>query len=123
MIKKEENRRLCASSSTSITQKKHKRVVKLVTKAEFSSIIMSKLVTIFTLSLLLCFGLIYASRTHVQFDSMMISSSSPHEDVEANKGGDLMMEDESCEGEECLMRRTLAAHVDYIYTQKHKPRN
>ena len=32
--------------------------------------------------------------------------------------------DESCEGvgkEECLMRRTLAAHVDYIYTQKHKP--
>lgn len=32
--------------------------------------------------------------------------------------------DESCEGageEECLMRRTLAAHVDYIYTQKHNP--
>ncbi|KAK7330933.1 hypothetical protein VNO77_25139 [Canavalia gladiata] len=30
--------------------------------------------------------------------------------------------DESCEGvgeDECLMRRTLAAHVDYIYTQKH----
>ncbi|KAI9124048.1 hypothetical protein K1719_005348 [Acacia pycnantha] len=33
-------------------------------------------------------------------------------------------EGESCEGvggEECLMRRTLAAHLDYIYTQKHKP--
>ncbi|KAF5733226.1 phytosulfokines-like [Tripterygium wilfordii] len=32
--------------------------------------------------------------------------------------------EESCEGigeEECLMRRTLAAHIDYIYTQKHKP--
>ncbi|KAA8545749.1 hypothetical protein F0562_020800 [Nyssa sinensis] len=32
--------------------------------------------------------------------------------------------EESCEGlgeEECLMRRTLAAHVDYIYTQKQKP--
>lgn len=32
--------------------------------------------------------------------------------------------DENCEGigkEECLMRRTLAAHVDYIYTQNHKP--
>ncbi|PSS36012.1 Phytosulfokine-beta like [Actinidia chinensis var. chinensis] len=31
--------------------------------------------------------------------------------------------DESCEGvgdDECLMRRTLAAHVDYIYTQKQK---
>jgi hypothetical protein len=23
--------------------------------------------------------------------------------------------------EECLMRRTLAAHVDYIYTQEHNP--
>ncbi|XP_052195095.1 phytosulfokines-like [Diospyros lotus] len=32
-----------------------------------------------------------------------------HEDCEA--GGD----------EECLMRRTLAAHLDYIYTQKHQP--
>ncbi|KAF3434516.1 hypothetical protein FNV43_RR21601 [Rhamnella rubrinervis] len=35
-----------------------------------------------------------------------------------------VMVEESCEGvgeEECLMRRTLAAHIDYIYTQKHKP--
>ncbi|KAK8624848.1 hypothetical protein V6N13_089734 [Hibiscus sabdariffa] len=33
--------------------------------------------------------------------------------------------EDSCEGiveeEECLMRRTLAAHLDYIYTQKTKP--
>ncbi|XP_020255137.1 phytosulfokines isoform X2 [Asparagus officinalis] len=32
--------------------------------------------------------------------------------------------DEDCEGvgeEECLMRRTLTAHVDYIYTQDHNP--
>jgi len=32
--------------------------------------------------------------------------------------------EDSCQGvgeEECLMRRTLAAHVDYIYTQNHKP--
>ncbi|KAG8473524.1 hypothetical protein CXB51_035635 [Gossypium anomalum] len=33
--------------------------------------------------------------------------------------------EDSCEGiaeeEECLMRRTLAAHIDYIYTQKTKP--
>ncbi|KAJ6692360.1 PHYTOSULFOKINE-RELATED [Salix purpurea] len=32
--------------------------------------------------------------------------------------------EKSCEGvgeDECLMRRTLAAQVDYIYTQKHKP--
>lgn len=32
--------------------------------------------------------------------------------------------DESCEGigeEECMNRRTLVAHLDYIYTQKQKP--
>lgn len=32
--------------------------------------------------------------------------------------------EEICKGvgeEECLMRRTLAAHLDYIYTQNHKP--
>ncbi|TKY71226.1 Phytosulfokines 3 [Spatholobus suberectus] len=32
--------------------------------------------------------------------------------------------EETCQGigeEECLMRRTLAAHTDYIYTQKLKP--
>ncbi|XP_022727350.1 phytosulfokines-like [Durio zibethinus] len=47
-----------------------------------------------------------------------------HLDSEAEK---VQVED-SCEGiekeeeeEECLMRRTLAAHVDYIYTQKTKP--
>lgn len=33
--------------------------------------------------------------------------------------------EDKCEGvaeeEDCLMRRTLAAHVDYIYTQKTNP--
>ncbi|KAB5541223.1 hypothetical protein DKX38_014197 [Salix brachista] len=32
--------------------------------------------------------------------------------------------EKSCEGvgeDECLMRRTLTAQIDYIYTQKHKP--
>lgn len=32
--------------------------------------------------------------------------------------------DDDCDGEgeeDCLNRRTLAAHLDYIYTQKHKP--
>ncbi|KAE9586857.1 putative phytosulfokine [Lupinus albus] len=33
------------------------------------------------------------------------------------------LDNESCEGtEDCLMRRTLMAHLDYIYTEKHKPR-
>ncbi|TQD74061.1 hypothetical protein C1H46_040402 [Malus baccata] len=42
------------------------------------------------------------------------------EDVDVEKS----MVEESCEGvgeDECLTRRTLAAHIDYIYTQKHSP--
>ncbi|KAF7847567.1 hypothetical protein BT93_L2832 [Corymbia citriodora subsp. variegata] len=45
-----------------------------------------------------------------------------HVGVETKHEDDLM--DESCKGvgeEECLVRRTLAAHLDYIYTQKHHP--
>nr|XP_025613490.1 phytosulfokines 3 [Arachis hypogaea] len=69
-----------------------------------------------------CFGLIYASRPHLEFDAVtMISSSSMHEDVKTHKEGD-QLDDENCEGEKCLMRRTLAAHLNYIYTQ-YKPRN
>nr|KYP39477.1 Phytosulfokines 3 [Cajanus cajan] len=77
---------------------------------------MSKLATIFIFNfyLLICFGLIYASPPNVQFDDAIFS---PHGDVAA-----YVLDDESCEGiDECLMRRTLAAHVDYIYTQKNKP--
>ncbi|KAB2050897.1 hypothetical protein ERO13_A12G018600v2 [Gossypium hirsutum] len=44
-------------------------------------------------------------------------------DTETKRGD---VDDDICrgikeEGEECLMRRTLAAHVDYIYTQKANP--
>lgn len=39
---------------------------------------------------------------------------------EATEKVDQTVED-TCEGDDCLMRRTLAAHVDYIYTQKSKP--
>lgn len=42
---------------------------------------------------------------------------------EATKKVDQTVAD-SCdgvEGDDCLMRRTLAAHIDYIYTQKSKP--
>ncbi|KAG5018442.1 Phytosulfokines 3 [Glycine soja] len=94
---------------------------------------MSKLATF--LYLLICFGLTYASRPNVEFDAII----SPHrvhslellcfdfrlKDVSAYKTALAVLDDESCEGidgsEECLMRRTLVAHVDYIYTQKHKP--
>ncbi|CAK7347397.1 unnamed protein product [Dovyalis caffra] len=74
---------------------------------------MCKLATLFTVALLLSFTLTYAARPQpvLSDDSL---------DFKADEAAVV----ESCEGlgeEECLMRRTLAAHVDYIYTQKHKP--
>ncbi|XP_047162140.1 phytosulfokines-like [Vigna umbellata] len=72
---------------------------------------MSKQATFFTLLLLLSFNLIHASRPHPSLNTF----SSLHE---AEVDGEFCEE----ETEECLMRRTLAAHVDYIYTQKNKPK-
>ncbi|KAJ1377863.1 Phytosulfokine [Sesbania bispinosa] len=80
---------------------------------------MFKLTTLFTLALLLSFTLSFASRPN--------PGSSLPEDVANNKISKAELDDENCEGveatEECLTRRTLAAHLDYIYTQKHKPKN
>ncbi|GMI91076.1 phytosulfokine 4 precursor [Hibiscus trionum] len=70
---------------------------------------MSKLRNFFVAALLLNFMLCYAAFPLTE-----------HQGVEAKK----VDIDENCEGvgkEECLMRRTLAAHVDYIYTRNHKP--
>ncbi|CAK8573818.1 unnamed protein product [Lathyrus sativus] len=50
--------------------------------------------------------------------SPIISTNTPYEVLE-----DVDIE-ENCEGineDDCLMRRTLVAHTDYIYTQKQKP--
>ncbi|KAA8537871.1 hypothetical protein F0562_027549 [Nyssa sinensis] len=76
---------------------------------------MSKASTLFMVALLLLFMLTCAARpgrSLVKIQSL---------DAEAENIG---VDEASCEGvdkEECLMRRTLVAHVDYIYTQKHKP--
>ncbi|XP_021284857.1 phytosulfokines [Herrania umbratica] len=75
---------------------------------------MSNLRTLFIAALLINFMLSYAARPEPALPL------THHEEVEAEK----VEIDENCEGagkEECLMRRTLAAHVDYIYTQNHKP--
>ncbi|KAL5706684.1 hypothetical protein ACHQM5_024818 [Ranunculus cassubicifolius] len=78
---------------------------------------MSKLTTMFMITLLLFSTLLYvAARPNPK-----ASPSDIHYGV--GETGEKKMEmDESCEGvgeDECLMRRTLAAHTDYIYTQKH----
>ncbi|XP_022768624.1 phytosulfokines-like [Durio zibethinus] len=75
---------------------------------------MSKLSTFFIAALLLNFMLSYAARPEPALPLTQ------HKGFEAEK----VDVDENCEGvgkDECLMRRTLAAHVDYIYTQHHKP--
>ncbi|KAL7199551.1 hypothetical protein ACSBR2_021777 [Camellia fascicularis] len=78
---------------------------------------MSKLPTLcMVASLLLFFTLTCTARPEPAFHSVT-PMKTQHTDVGVEV-------EESCEGvgaEECLMRRTLAAHVDYIYTQKQKP--
>ncbi|XAR48438.1 hypothetical protein NMG60_11031260 [Bertholletia excelsa] len=76
---------------------------------------MPKLATLFVIALVLF--LMLTSAPARPGPPMGISQ---HGELEAEKAE--IDEEESCrEGdkEECLMRRTLAAHVDYIYTQKH----
>ncbi|KAF2295599.1 hypothetical protein GH714_033263 [Hevea brasiliensis] len=72
------------------------------------------------LTLLLCSTpLTYAARHEPAFSNGSLAKDQPQGVDEAE-----IVEEQSCEGageEECLMRRTLAAHIDYIYTQKHKP--
>ncbi|XP_054810773.1 phytosulfokines 3-like [Prosopis cineraria] len=83
---------------------------------------MGKLSVLFFTSIFLCYILTQASRPQpsVLKDS---SPETPHLGVESETEHEVTV-DERCEGigdEECLTRRTLAAHVDYIYTQKNKP--
>ncbi|XP_020209302.1 phytosulfokines-like [Cajanus cajan] len=76
---------------------------------------MSKVTALF-FTLLLCTILAHAMRPQPAFQQESSLARAHQQGVEAV--------DESCEGvgeDECLVRRTLAAHVDYIYTQKHNP--
>ncbi|XP_071723405.1 phytosulfokines 3-like [Rutidosis leptorrhynchoides] len=78
---------------------------------------MAKFITFFILALLFCSTLTYAARPEPpQPKAQQVEAGESHQSEKAM--------DEICEGvgeEECLMRRTLVAHTDYIYTQEHKP--
>ncbi|KAL1354577.1 hypothetical protein AAHE18_05G051900 [Arachis hypogaea] len=68
--------------------------------------------------LFLCYTLTYSSRREPE--ATVVLPHHHHED-------DVEVEEDKCEGlsvgaEECLMRRTLTAHLDYIYTQNHHNR-
>ncbi|GMJ08060.1 phytosulfokine 4 precursor [Hibiscus trionum] len=75
---------------------------------------MAKLATFLLLTLLLVSTLSFAARS----GPALPSHSTANTQVQG------IADEDNCNGigeEECLMRRTLAAHIDYIYTQKHKP--
>ncbi|CAK9143581.1 unnamed protein product [Ilex paraguariensis] len=78
---------------------------------------MSKLSTLFILALLLFFFTLTAAAARPE--PSLVNPQDREAEVENTN-----VDEASCEGvgeEECLMRRTLVAHVDYIYTQEHKP--
>ncbi|GKU94929.1 hypothetical protein SLEP1_g8350 [Rubroshorea leprosula] len=66
------------------------------------------------LLLLLCTTFTYAARPEPAFANHTPEKTQLEDEVVVK---------ESCEGvgeEDCLMRRNLAIHLDYVYTQKHK---
>ena len=74
----------------------------------------------FFVILLLCFALSYAARPHPLFHEATLNNIQNQDVVETKQ----VRKEESCKGvkeEECLERRTLAAHLDYIYTQNQNP--
>ncbi|XVF01407.1 hypothetical protein REPUB_Repub04eG0086700 [Reevesia pubescens] len=80
----------------------------------------SKVSGICMIMFLLFFTLSSAATARPEPQSSVQYANTQHLDGEAEK---VEVED-GCEGigeEECLMRRTLAAHIDYIYTQETKP--
>ncbi|XVF17490.1 hypothetical protein REPUB_Repub10bG0127200 [Reevesia pubescens] len=84
---------------------------------------MAKLATLFILTLLLVSTLSFATRSGPTFPNESPARTQADQGTVETEQSTEAVED-SCEGvgeEECLMRRTLAAHIDYIYTQKQKP--
>ncbi|KAI3824162.1 hypothetical protein L1987_05611 [Smallanthus sonchifolius] len=73
---------------------------------------MSRATTLFFIISLLLSSTLSSARPE---PTATTTTTTPSKDVEVEEG---------CEGvgeDECLMRRTLVAHLDYIYTQKKNP--
>lgn len=74
---------------------------------------MAKLSTLFIIALLLIFTLTCAARPEATMVKTQQKDYGERERIE--------IVEERCGGvskEECLMRRTLVAHIDYIYTKE-----
>ncbi|GMI68009.1 phytosulfokine 4 precursor [Hibiscus trionum] len=78
---------------------------------------MGKVASLLVLTLLLLSTLSFAARTLPAFSPAKTQVQVTVETEQSSEGVEV---EDSCE-DECLMRRTLAAHLDYIYTQKQTP--
>ncbi|CAJ2630401.1 phytosulfokines 3-like [Trifolium pratense] len=74
---------------------------------------------------LVLFFFLFLTFTHARIlgpvSSPTISSNTQYDEVLEDEKVNI---EDNCEGiseDDCLMRRTLVAHTDYIYTQKQKP--
>ncbi|KAF8090124.1 hypothetical protein N665_0428s0026 [Sinapis alba] len=74
-----------------------------------------------TITLLLCSTLMCTARPDPTFSaSITVVTVDPLEKNIEGKLDDVAEENCRDDDEDCLMRRSLIAHVDYIYTQKQK---
>ncbi|CAL0311599.1 unnamed protein product [Lupinus luteus] len=76
---------------------------------------MTKIIALFFTALFLCYALTHSTRHEPSFHNES-SVVTQHQDV--------MGVDKSCEGageDERSMKRTLTAHIDYIYTDNYEP--
>ncbi|GMH14858.1 hypothetical protein Nepgr_016699 [Nepenthes gracilis] len=83
---------------------------------------MAKFTGLVLIALLLCSALTYAARPEPSLRRTS-PAESQHRDIDG-VAGEFVDDNETCAGvneEECLMRRTLVAHTDYIYTQNQNP--
>ncbi|XP_010273404.1 PREDICTED: phytosulfokines [Nelumbo nucifera] len=74
---------------------------------------MSKATALFVVALLLFVSLTQAARPEPTLPNDSVVNTQPGDDADVHV-------DVTCDGigeDECLMRRTLTAHTDYIYTQ------
>ncbi|MBA0560958.1 hypothetical protein Golob_017825 [Gossypium lobatum] len=87
---------------------------------------MAKLASLFILTLLLVssLSLSFAARSGPAFANDSPAKTQSQATTTSTTTDEMEQSEDRCEGvgeDECLMRRTLAAHLDYIYTQKQKP--
>ncbi|CAN8287772.1 unnamed protein product [Cochlearia groenlandica] len=84
---------------------------------------MTNVSALLTIALLICSMLMCTARLDPAFSASTATISANQSNQEKKIEGKLDdVAEENCgaKDEDCLMRRTLIAHVDYIYTQKHK---